>query len=122
VFEEKWEVTRVHGVLRASITIKRGPLWIQRNPGIEPVVFRCEDPEFIATPLALAIPKSSTAKVVHPGWKPNHRFEIPAAIIDSNGNIEVVSGIKQPDGSTLTDFGCWNILTRHFGDNPPEPQ
>lgn len=114
------EVTRVNGILRSRITIERGPQWIKKNPGRDPVVFKLEDPEFISTPLATELPKSSMAKVVHPGWKPNHRFEIPAAIIDPNGNVQVVSGIKLPDGSTLTDFGCWNVLTRHFGDESTE--
>jgi hypothetical protein len=63
-------------------------------------------------------PPQTTAKEVHPGWKPNYRIEIPMAIIDSNGNVQVASGIKQPDGTTATDFGCWNILTKHFGDDP----
>ena len=116
VFTEKWEVTRVNGILRASITIEHGPQWVENNPTLEPVVFRCQDPEFMKTALATEMPKSSTAKVVHPGWKPNHRFEVPAAIIDPNGNIQVVAGVKASDGGTITDFGCWNILTRHFGD------
>lgn len=122
VFVERWEVTRVNGILRSTITIEHGPQWVEKNPHQERVVFRCEDPEFVHTALATAIPKSSTGKVVHPGWKPNHRFEVPAAIIDPNGNVQVVSGIKLPDGSTLSDFGCWNILTKHFGDNPIKPQ
>jgi hypothetical protein len=117
VFAEKWEVTRVDGILRSTITIEHGPQWIKKNPSLDPVVFRCEDPEFIRTSLATELPKSGTGKVVHPGWKPKHRFEVPAAIIDPNGNVQVLSGVKLPDGSTLTDFGCWNILTRHFGDN-----
>lgn len=117
VFVEKWEVTRVDGVLRSRITIEHGPQWIKKNPDLEPVVFRYEDPEFVKTALATEMPKASKGKVVHPGWKPNHRFEIPAAIIDPNGNVQVVSGVKLPDGSTLTDFGCWNILTKHIGDN-----
>jgi hypothetical protein len=118
VFVEKWEVTRVNGILRSIITIEHGPAWIKKNPNLSPVVFRCEDPEFIRTSLATELPKSSPGKVVHPGWKPSHRFEVPAAIIDSNGNVQVLSGVKLPDGSTLTDFGCWNILVRHFGDKP----
>jgi hypothetical protein len=40
---------------------------------------------------------------------------IPMAIIDPNGHIQVVSGVGTPDG-TRTDFGCWNLLTKHFGD------
>jgi hypothetical protein len=51
-------------------------------------------------------------------WKPNYRFEVPAAIVDPNGNIQALSGIKQPNGSTLTDFRYWNVLTKHFGDQP----
>jgi hypothetical protein len=116
VFVEKWEVMRVNGVLRSAITIEHGPQWIARNPGLESVVFRYQDPEFIQTSLATKMPKVNKGKVVHPGWKPRHRFEVPAAIIDPNGNVQVVSGIKLPDGSTLTDFGSWNILTKHFGD------
>ncbi|MGC1659021.1 MAG: DUF4062 domain-containing protein [Candidatus Acidiferrales bacterium] len=115
VFVEKWEMTRVDGILRSAITIERGPQWVEKNPNLDPVVFKCSDPEFIGTPLATEVPKLAK-KAVHPGWKPNHRFEVPAAIIDPNGNVQVVSGIKLPDGSTLTDFGCWNILTKHFGD------
>lgn len=117
VFTEKWEITRVNGILRSAITIEHGSRWIEKNPGLESVVFRYQDPEFIKTALATEMPKSTTAKVVHPGWKPNHRFEVPAAIIDPNGNLQVVSGVKLPDGSTLTDFGSWNILTRHYGDD-----
>jgi len=116
VFVEKWEVTRVNGILRSTITIEHGPQWIEKNPNLERVVFRFEDPEFIKTPLATELPKAYIGKVVHPGWKPNHRFEVPAAIIDPNGNIQVISAVKSPDGTDITDFGCWNILTRHFGD------
>ncbi|MFZ0333459.1 MAG: hypothetical protein WBL66_17545 [Candidatus Acidiferrales bacterium] len=115
-FVEKWEVTRVNGVLRSRIAIEHGPQWVKKNPNVDPVVFQCSDPEFISTPLATELPKSTKGKVVHPGWKPSHRFEVPAAIIDPNRNVQIVSAIKLPDGSTLTDFGCWNILTRHFGD------
>jgi hypothetical protein len=118
VFVERWEVTRVNGVLRSTITIEHGPQWVEKNPNLDPVVFKCSDPEFISTPLATEVPKLAK-KAVHPGWKPNHRFEVPAAIIDPNSNVQVVSGIKLPDGSTLTDFGCWNILTKHFGDETP---
>jgi hypothetical protein len=116
VFIEKWEVTRVNGILRSAVTIEHGPQWIQKNPGKQSMVFRYQDPEFVRTSVATEMPKVSKGKVVHPGWKPQHRFEVPAAIIDPNGNIQIVSGIKLPDGSTLTDFGSWNILTRHFGD------
>lgn len=117
-FAEKWDITRVNGVLRSAITIEHGPQWIAKNPGKEPVVFKYQDPEFIPTALATEMPKSRKGKIVHPGWKPQYRFEVPAAIIDPNGNINVVGGIKLPDGSTLTDFGSWNILTKHFGDKP----
>lgn len=116
VFVEKWEVTRVDGILRAKITIERGPRWIERNPKSDPVVFRCQDPEFLSAPLATEVPRANPV-TVHPGWRPNHRFEVPAAIIDPNGNVQVIAGIKLPDGTTLKDFGCWNILTRHFGDD-----
>ncbi|MGA3069858.1 MAG: hypothetical protein ABSD43_06530 [Terracidiphilus sp.] len=120
VFTEKWEIVRVGGVLRSRVTIERGANWITKNPNQDPIVFKLEDPEFVSTPLATEVPKARPGKVVHPGWKPNHRFEIPAAILDPNGNLQIMSGIKLPDGSTLTDIGCWNILTRHFGDSPDE--
>jgi hypothetical protein len=117
VFVENWEITRVDGILRSKISIERGPVWIQKNPNREPVVFRYEDPEFVATPLAAEIPKTNKGKIVHPGWKPNFPLRIPTAIIDPNGNVQVLSGVPAPDGSKLTDFGSWNILTRHFGDD-----
>jgi hypothetical protein len=115
VFVETWEVTRVDGVLRTKITIEHGPQWIEKNPKSDPVVFTCTDPEFSAAPLALALPVAEP-QPINPGWKPNHRFEFPVAIIDPNGHAQVMSGVKLPDGSLKTDFGCWNILTRHFGD------
>ncbi|MFZ0212195.1 MAG: hypothetical protein WBE20_08960 [Candidatus Acidiferrales bacterium] len=116
VFVEKWEVTRVNGILRSAITIEHGPQWIEKNPGLKSVVFRYQDPEFVRTALATERPAVKKGTVVHPGWKPLHRFEVPMAIIDPNGNVQIVSAVKLPDGSTLTDFGSWNILTRHFGD------
>jgi hypothetical protein len=116
VFTEKWEVTRVDGILRSRITIERGVQWKAKNPNRDPIVFRIEDPEFVSTPLAIEVPKTSQGKIVHPGWKPNHRFEIPVAILDPNGNLQLAQ-IKSPDGSPA-DFGSWNILTKHFGDNP----
>jgi hypothetical protein len=117
-FIEKWEVTRVNGVLRTKIVIEHGSQWRKNNPGLNPVVFRCEDPEFMSTPLAVTIPHQPQ-KILHPGWKPSHRFEIPVAIIDFNHHVQVMSGVRQPDGSTQTDFGCWNILTKHFGEESP---
>jgi hypothetical protein len=50
------------------------------------------------------------------GLPRNPHFEVPVAIVDPNGNAEVMSGVKLPDGTTKTDFWCWNILTKHFGD------
>jgi hypothetical protein len=114
VFVEKWEITRVDGILRSSLVIERGPEWVKKNPHLDPVVFKCEDPEFVSTPLATEVP-SRPRMVVHPGWKPNYKVEHPMAIIDSNGNLQVASGIRQPDGTIRTDFGCWNLLTKHFG-------
>jgi hypothetical protein len=73
----------------------------------------------LGTPLATEMPKERKGKVVHPGWKPRYKFEVPAAIIDPNGNVQVVSGVKLPDGSTQTDFGSWNLLTKHLGDDTP---
>jgi hypothetical protein len=115
VFEEKWEIARVDGILRSRITIAHGPQWAKNNPDLEPIVFRYEDPEFVKTALATELPKSNTGKVVHPGWK-SARFSVPAVIIDPTGNLQGLSGVKLPDGSVQTDFGSWNILTRHFGD------
>jgi hypothetical protein len=117
VFVEKWEIARIDEALRSRITIEHGPEWIKKNPNLEPVVFRYEDPEFVRRPLATELPKASTGKVVHPGWKPKHKFDVPAAIINPNGHVTVLSGIKLPDGSTRTDFGSWTILTKHFGDD-----
>jgi hypothetical protein len=115
VFHEDWEVTRVNGVLRTRISIEHGHHWKQKNSDSDPVVFSCSDPEFVPTALAWEVP---TAKLqpVHPGWKPNYRFEVPVAIIDPNSNVQVVSGVKLPDGNTRTDFGCWNLLTKHYGE------
>jgi len=117
-FVEHWEVTRVDGVLRSRVVIEHGPQWIQNNPDVSSSVFQCQDPEFVSQPLLTEIPKEKHAKVVHPGWRPNYRFEVPVAIIDPNGNIRSLSSVKLPDGSTRTDFGCWNLLTKHFGDAP----
>ena len=114
-FVENWEVTRIDDVLRAKVTIEHGPQWIQNHPNLSPVILHCQDQEFIPQPLLSEIPKKH-AKVVHPGWKPNYRVEIPMAIIDPNGHIQVASGVGTPDGGTRTDFGCWNLLTKHFGD------
>jgi hypothetical protein len=122
VFAEKWDVTRVDGALRAKLVIEHGPEWIRNNPDKDPVVFRCEDRGFISTPLLTAVPAVTSSRHVHPGWKPNYRIEIPMAIIDSNGNIQVASGLQQPDGTTHANFGCWDILTKHFGDAPSRPQ
>jgi hypothetical protein len=105
VFSQEWEVTRVDGVLRSRLIIKQGA----------EVIFSCVDPEFTEKPLLAEIP-TDRKPVVHPGWKPNHLFKVPSAIIDSNYNVQVVSAVKMPDGSTRSDFGCWNILTRHYGD------
>jgi hypothetical protein len=115
VFVEKWEVTRVNGVLRTRITIEHGPQWVEKNPMVSPVVFSCTEPGFISSPLISTLP-AKKPKAVNPGWKPNHKFDFPVAIIDPNGNVQVMSGVKLPDGSLRTDFGCWNMLTKHFGD------
>jgi hypothetical protein len=115
-FVEKWQISRINGILRSSITIEHGSQWVTKNPGLDPIVFKYQDPEFMQTALATEMPKVQQGKVVHPGWKPSHRFEVPAAIIDPNGNMQVVGGVKLPDGSMQTDFGSWNILTKHFGD------
>jgi hypothetical protein len=121
-FIEHWEVTRVDGILRSAITIERGPQWVQKNPNLNPVVFSCKDPEFISSSLATEILKSNTAKIVHPGWKPNHTFALPVAIIDPNGHIQV-AGVKQSNGSILAGGpGSWAILAKHFGDAHVQPQ
>lgn len=108
-------MTRVDGVLRSRIRIEHGHDWVEKHPKANPIVFECTDPEFLEAPLATAIAPARPAP--HPGWKPTHVFAVPVAIIDPNGNLQIVSGVKQPDGSTKTDFGCWNILTRHFGSD-----
>jgi len=121
VFEESWEVTRVDGVLRSRIQIQRGAEWRRKNPSLDPIVFKMADPEFVETPLASVRP-NEIKKAAAPGWKPNHRFEVPVAIIDPNGNFQIMSAVKLPDGSTRTDFGTWNLLTEHFGDKPAKRQ
>lgn len=114
IFEEIWEVTRVDGILRTRISVEHGPHWKEKNPNSDPVVFKYSDTEFVSTPLASEIPDAGRPPV-HPGWKPNHRFELPAAIIDPNGNVQL-AGIKMPDGKISRGPGCWNILTGRFGD------
>jgi hypothetical protein len=115
IFEENWEVTRVNGILRTRISIEHGPHWKQENPNSDPVVFACSDPEFVPTPLASEIPEAKP-KAVDPGWKPNHRFELPVAIIDPNNNVQL-AGVRLPDGGIANGPGCWNsILARHLGD------
>lgn len=112
VFEETWEITRVNGVLRTRIEIKRGPQWIKEHPNSNPIVFTCTDPEFSPTALASVVPVV-TAPVVHPGWKPNYPVQVPMAIIDPNGNVQIASGIGTDKGQK-TDFGCWRLLTSHL--------
>lgn len=114
VFVEEWEVTRVDGSLGARVNIKRGPQWVEKNPDADPTVFQFADPEFVSVPLLTEVPQSAAGDV-HPGWKPNHRFEAPVAIVDSNGNLQIMSAVEGPDGRTTSDFGTWNILTKHFG-------
>lgn len=113
-FEENWEITRVDGILRTKISIEHGAHWKEKNPNSDPLVFECTDPEFVPTPLASEAPNKQL-QAVHAGWKPNHRFELPVAIIDPNNNIQL-AGVKLPDGSITRGLGCWNILTRHLGD------
>lgn len=119
VFEERWEVTRVNGFLRSSITVQRGQQWIQKNPHLSPVVFRYEDTDFAGVPLLAEMPKEKKGKRVHSGWKPQHKFDVPVAIIDPSRNVQVLSGITLPDGTVYTDFGPWNLLTKHLGDDTP---
>jgi hypothetical protein len=122
VFGEEWEVTRVNGILRTKLVIKHGPQWIQKNPTLDPVVFKCEDPQFVSTPLLSTRPTVKKGRAVHPDWKPNHLFQVPVAILDPNNNIQIVSAVKQADGSARTDFGCWDVLTKHFGNESPTHQ
>lgn len=114
-FVEKWEVTRVNRTLRTQISLEHGAQWIEKNHDLPAVIYQCHDPEFIHADLLREIPKKH-ARTVNPGWKPNHRFEVPVAIIDPNENIQVVMAVQQPDGSIWSDFGCWNLLTKHIGD------
>jgi hypothetical protein len=90
-FVEKWQITRVDRVLRAALTIERGPQWVKKNPTLGNTVFRCVDPEFVSTALATERPQSSSPNV-HPGWKPNYRFDVPAAIVDPNGHLHSFTG------------------------------
>ena len=65
VFVEKWETTRVDGILRARLTIERGPQWVKKNPTLDNIVFRCTDPEFVET---FQKPSVSDSR----GYRPNH--------------------------------------------------
>lgn len=114
IFEENWEVTRVNGVLRTKISIEHGPLWKEKNPDSETLVFSCSDPEFVPMPLLTEVPAAKLIPV-HPGWKPNHQFGLPAAIIDPNANIQL-AGMHLPDGSMSCGPGCWDRLLRHQGN------
>jgi hypothetical protein len=114
-FVEKWEVTRVDGALRTKITLEHGPQWVEKHPMENPVIFTCTEPGFLGKPLASALP-AKKPRPADPNWKADHHFSFPVAIIDPNGHVQVMKGIKLPDGSHKTDFGCWNMLTRHFGD------
>jgi hypothetical protein len=100
-------------VLRSKIKIEHGPRWIEKNPKSNPIVFECMDPEFVETPLATALP-TVPLQAPHPGWKPNHRFEVPVAIIDPNNHVQV-AGVNVADGSLDVGSGCWNFLTTQFG-------
>jgi hypothetical protein len=115
VFVEHWEITRVNGVLRTKITIEHGPEWVRKNPTLNPIVLTCTDQDFISTELASVIPVTPP-KAVNRGWQPNHRYDFPVAIIDQNNNLQVLNGFRLSDGSQRTDLGCWNLLTKHFGD------
>lgn len=118
IFEENWDVTRVNGILRMRISIEHGAHWKEKNPKADPVVFACSDPEFTPVPLASEIP-SAKLPPVHPGWKPNHLFELPVAIIDPNNNLQL-AGVKLADGSVSRGPGCWSVLTHHLGGEDNE--
>ena len=77
----------------------------EESPPKPTCIFDMKTLEFVGTALATEMPQERKGKVVHLGWKPRYRFEVPAAIIDPNGNVQVISGIKLPDGNTQTEFG-----------------
>lgn len=109
-FHEDWEVTRVGGVLRTSIKLERPAPAVERNPDLGREIFTCTDPEFYNAPLISTLPEAWPPHLVNPGWKSNHPFEMPVIIIDPNGGLEV-GGVKG-----VASLGCWDILTKHFGD------
>jgi hypothetical protein len=119
VFSETWEVTRIDGVLRSKIMVEHGPEWIRKNPGKNRIVFEYQDPEFVPSGLLKEVPPKAK-RSVHVGWKPNHEFSVPVAIVDPNGRLQVMSGVKDSTGLT-TKFGSWNLLTEHFGHEGSKP-
>jgi len=102
VFSEKWDIVRVKGILRTAIKVERlfpsgvGP---EKKPEL---IYSCTDPEFIDEPATPIIKR----KRVNPGWKPHHLFWFPVAILDPNGNFELMVA-KNP--------GCWKCLQEHCG-------
>jgi hypothetical protein len=106
VFEEVWAVSRVDGVLRTEIGIQRPASVVGKNSTQERSVYTCTDPEFYSVPPLSTLPDASSQKV-NPGWKPNHSFSFPVAIMDPNKNIEV-NVVKEP--------GCWKCLVEHCPD------
>jgi hypothetical protein len=111
-FTETWNVTRVQGALRSEMKIERSDRWIASNPNLEKLIYSCSDREFESSPLLSSLPPP-IPKEVNPGWKPNHRFEVPVVIIDPNNHAEIMSGVA---GVPPEKLGCWTGLTVHMGN------
>lgn len=105
-FSEKWDVTRVNGILRTRITVDQMVPKPGQSAGYVRV-FGCSDPAFVAAPLASKLPMVWPPPLINPGWKPNHTFEVPTVIIDPNGNLEFLS-IRS---GNKTGLGCWSFLS-----------
>lgn len=104
-FHEEWNTTRINGFLRTKMILKQVIYRVNKNYFEQ--IFGCTDPEFSSAPLAETLPKVWPPHPVNPGWKPNHRFEFPVAILAPNNTIQVAgSGYSQ---------GCWDLLTKHYG-------
>ena len=112
VFDEEWEVTRVDGVLRTRFSIEHGISWKQKNRDLDPMLLSCSDPEFVPMPLLVDIP-ATKSQVVHPGWKPNHKFEFPVAILTRTPMSRSVDRNSPTEASaTVPDAGIRCCDTR----------
>jgi hypothetical protein len=101
-FYEDLNVVRVEGSLYMEIKIERTESWLKRNPELPRLVFWCGP-----LPPIPSDPPPLIRRERNPHWQPNHTYIKPVVIIDPNNHIQIAT----------YNFGCWNILTDHFGDS-----